>query len=85
MAKHWEDDKAIKASINFEGGLGHALWLLGTIFAVLGVIGGAANCTLGLKSDTWMLLAIAAFVASAAAFIGWTMAVYLRSIEAKKE
>jgi hypothetical protein len=38
-------------------------FLLGIIFTIIGVIGEAANLTLGLSSTIWLLLAIASFLA----------------------
>ena len=55
------------------------------VFAVLGVIADAANTSLGLSPMTWLLLAIAAFAASAASFISWAVAWYLKNTEDKKE
>jgi hypothetical protein len=37
-------------------------FFLGIIFAVIGVVGEAANLTLGLSSTIWLLLAIASFL-----------------------
>lgn len=63
----------------------HVLWFLGAVFAVLGVIGEAINVTLGLEPISWLLLAIAAFVASIPQLLGWHLAVYLDSIETKSK
>jgi putative effector of murein hydrolase LrgA (UPF0299 family) len=52
---------------------------------VLGVIGDAANVKLGLEPTSWLLLAIVASVLSVSLFIGWAVAWYLRSTEAKSE
>ena len=60
-------------------------FILGIVFAVLGVIGDAINTTLGLEPISWFLLAIGVFVASIAPCLGWAIAVYLKSIEAKKK
>ena len=64
---------------------GGACWILGVVFAILGVIGDAMNATLGLELMSWFLLAIAAFVASISWYIGWAVAVYLDAMEAKKK
>ena len=58
--------------------------VLGLIFAVLGIISDATNATLGLEPISWFLLAIGVSVVSIAPCIGWAVAVYLRSMEAKK-
>ena len=60
-------------------------FILGIVFALLGVIGDAVNTTLWLEPMSWFLLAIGAFVAGIPPCLGWAVAVYLKSIEAKKE
>jgi len=85
MVRHWEDREYVKASVGSSGALGHGCWFLGIVFAALGVIGDAANVTLGLEPISWLLLAIVAFMASIPLFIGWAVAWYLRSIEAKSK
>ena len=64
---------------------GGVCWILGLLFAVLGVIGEAMNITLGLQPTSWFLLAVAAFVASIPEYIGWAVAVYLDALKAKKD
>ena len=60
-------------------------FVLGLVFAILGIIGDTANATLGLEPISWFLLAIGVSVVGIAPCIGWAVAVYLRSMEAKKE
>ena len=81
MARHWEDREHVKAGVSSAGLLGHVCWFLGILFALLGVVGDAANATLGLEPISWLLLSIAAFGASIPLFIGWAVAWYLRSVE----
>ena len=85
MPYHWEDREKLKTCVFREGMLGHVLWILGVIFAVLGVIADATNGTLGLTAGTWLLLAIAAFVAGAVCLIEWAIAWYLKTTETKGE
>lgn len=85
MARHWEDREKIRASLGKNGWWGHILWFLAVIFAILGVIADAVNATLGLEPISWFLLAIATFVVSAIWYLSWAVAVYLRTIEAKKK
>jgi len=61
------------------------LFILGLVFAVFGIISDAMNTTLGIEPISWLLLAIGAFVAGILPCLGWMMAVYLKSAEAKKE
>ena len=84
MTRLWEDRKRIVASIGVQGLWGHISFFLGIVFAVLGVIGDAANVTLGLDPISWFLLAIVASVLSIPWFIGLAMAWYLSTTEAKK-
>jgi len=85
MPHHWEDPKELKASVPREGLIGHVCWLLGVVFAVLGIIGDAADVTLGLEPTSWFLLAIVAFVAGIVPFIELGIAWYLKTTETKKE
>jgi len=64
---------------------GGVCWILGAVFAILGVIADAMNAALGLESVSWFLLAIALFVASIPEYLGWAVAVYLDALKAKKE
>ncbi len=73
------------ASIGVSGLCGHISFFLGVIFAVLGVIGDAANVSLGLEPISWLLLAIAAFVISAIGYFSWGVVVYVDAIEAKSK
>ena len=64
---------------------GGVCWILGVVFAILGIIADAMNGTLGLTAMSWFLLGVAAFVASIPEYIGWAVAVYLDALKAKKE
>jgi hypothetical protein len=85
LGRPYEDLEKLKASLGRSGALGHVCWFLGIVFAVLGIIGDAANVKIGLEPESWLLLAIVASVLSVSLFIGWAVAWYLRSIEAKSE
>jgi hypothetical protein len=63
----------------------HICWWLGAVFAVLGIIAGAMNASLGLSSTGWLLLAIAVFVAGMPAWLTMTWARRLIGIEPGKE
>ena len=77
MARHWEDREKIRASIGSQGAYGHYLWFAAVLFVILGIIGDAANITIGLSATSWFLLALAAFLASITMFMGWMVAWYL--------
>ena len=67
MAYHWEeytDREQIKKGLGQTGLMAHLCWLLGVIFAIVGVISDAIDEPLGLESISWLLLAIVAFASS---------------------
>ena len=69
--------------------VGRFLWWIGVGCILLGVIGTivylAFDITPGLEPISWLLLAIAAFVASIPEYLGWAVAVYLDTIETKSK
>ena len=87
MAKqhHWENREYLKASLGSSGMSAHICWLLGIVFAILGIIADAANITLGLTSMGWFLLAIVTFLVSITMFFGMGLAWYLITTDRKKE
>ncbi len=85
MPKPWEDYKLVRTKFRLGGLVSHICWLLGVIFAILGIIADAMNGTLGLDAISWFLLAIGLFAASIAPQIGWAVSWYLETTEAKKE
>jgi hypothetical protein len=84
MVRGWEDLEKVKAGVSW-GAVGDVCWLLGIIFAVLRVVGDAANVKLGLEPTSWFLLAIVVSVLSVSSYIYWAVAWYLRSTEAKSK
>ena len=85
MARHWEDREYLKAGIGKQGMVGHVLWFLGLLFALLGIITDGANISLGLSATSWFLLAIVIMLASITFFMGWMVSWYLVTIDRKKE
>lgn len=85
MPRHWEDREYVRTGIGGAGLLAHIGWLLGIIFAVVGVIGDIADETLGLETTSWLLLSITAFVSSIFPAIGWAVAWYLDTTEPKSK
>jgi len=67
MAYPWEKPiksrEELRPLVRSFGLQAHICWWLGAVFAVLGIIAGAMNASLGLSSTGWLLLAIAVFVA----------------------
>lgn len=78
MARHWEDRAKLVASIGQQGTWGHGCWYAGAIFAILGIIAGAMDTTLGLEATHWFLLSIIAFIAGIPFFIGLGWSWYLK-------
>jgi hypothetical protein len=65
MAYHWEevgDREQIKDGLAKAGLMAHICWLLGVLFAIIGVISDAIDETLGLETTSWLLLSIVAFI-----------------------
>ena len=85
MEKHWWDGKRALRMAGAWAMWGGICWILGAVFAILGIIADAINGTLGLESASWFLLAIAMFVASIPEYLGWAVGVYVESKGAKKE
>ncbi len=85
MGDSWRNHEWIVGRGNMWTMWGGGCWILGLIFAILGIIADAANTSLGLEASTWLLLAIAAFAASISWYIGWAVAVHIDSIKGKKE
>ena len=83
--RHWENREFIKARLGSSGMGAHVCFVLGIIFAVLGIIADAANVTLGLTSVSWFLLAIVTLVVGLMWFFGVGLAWYLISTEAKSK
>ena len=88
MAYRWEKPiksrEELRPLVRSFGLQAHICWWLGAVFAVLGIIAGAMNASLGLSSTGWLLLAIAVFVAGMPAWLTMTWARHLLGIEPKK-
>jgi len=78
------DPKEIIDAAGYHLLLSRIVFVLGIIFAVLGIISDAINTTLGLQTMSWFLLAVGVFVAGIVPGLGWAVAVYLKAIEGKK-
>jgi len=78
------DPKWLATKANLQATWGASLWILGFIFAILGIIADATNGTLGLTMMAWFMLAIVFHLAGLSYWLGWALAVYLRSKEAKE-
>ena len=89
MPYHWEkpikDREELRPLIRSTGLQGHICWILGVVFAVLGIIAGATNTALGLGPIAWLVLALVAFVAGIPAWLTLMMARRLLGIELRKK
>ena len=83
MVRDLEACEKVKGDVGKCDAMRSVCWTAGLVFAILGVIGDAANVTLVLESISWLLLAVAALIASILPSINWAMAWYLMSVETK--
>lgn len=60
-------------------------WFIGVIFAVVGVIAGFANISLGLGATNWLLLSIAAFASAIVNCIAFAAGLNICAIEGKSK
>jgi hypothetical protein len=81
----FEDREHVKKTLCTMGWAGHICCVLGAVFALLGIIGDAANATLGLEPTSWLLLAIFACVAGIPLWVIWGMSRHLLGTEAKSK
>jgi hypothetical protein len=79
------DPKYIAGMANVQANWGASLWILGFIFALLGIIADAMNGTLGLSMMAWFMLAIVFHLAGLSFWLGWAVGVYFKGAEAKKK
>jgi hypothetical protein len=79
VVRRWEDLDYIKANVGLSSALWHLCFSLAFIFAVVGVIGDAANVKLGLTPSSWLLLAIVLSVMSTSFGISVAVEWYLKT------
>jgi len=79
MPKRYEDRNKIVEGLGSMGSIGHILWFLSLIFAVIGIIGEIMEYTLVLTPMSWYLLAIVMILLSIPFYIGWAVAWYLKN------
>jgi len=80
-----EERKHVTTGLGGHGWMCRICWFLGVIFAVLGVIAGAADISLGIGATNWLLLSIAAFASATANMIALAAGLNICAIEAKSE
>ena len=80
----WESEKRYATKgISGHGLTGRISWILGVIFAIVGVITEIIDTTFIIQSMSWYLLSIAAFVAGIPMLVTWAIAMHLIGIESK--
>ena len=72
------DPKYLADTANMQANWGASLWILGFIFAILGVIADTTG-TFGLTMMAWFMLAIVFHLAGLSYWLGWALALYLKS------
>lgn len=77
------DPKWIADMASGSGKAGSTLWILGFVFAILGIITDTTG-NLGLTAMSWFLLAIVFHLAGLSYWLAWALGVYFRSKEAKQ-
>ena len=78
------DPEYLAGIANMKSTWGASLWILGFIFAILGIIADATG-TLGLTMMAWFMLAIVFHLAGLSYWLGWALSVYLKSARAGKK
>jgi hypothetical protein len=76
------DPKWIATKANMQANTGAALWIVGFIFAILGIVADV-NGTLGLTAMAWFMLAIVFHLAGLSYWMGYALAMYLKSKKAR--
>ena len=73
------DREKVKGHLRICGRGVQICWAIAPAFAIVGIIGDAANTKLGLEPISWFLLAIATFLAGIIFRIGWAVSWYLNT------
>lgn len=81
MPKRYEDRKKIVDGLGSMGSMGHILWFLSVLFALIGFIIEVIDETFLLIPMSWFLLSIVMILLSIPFYIGWAVAWYLKTTE----
>jgi hypothetical protein len=73
------DPKWLATTAGLQSNWGASLWILGFIFAILGIVADVTNGTLGLTMMAWFMLAIVFHLAGLSYWMGYALAMYFRS------
>ena len=72
------DPKWLATTAGMQATIGAALWILGFIFAILGIIADGSG-SLGLTAMSWFMLAIVFHLAGLSYWLSWAVGVYFRA------
>ena len=86
MATSWEKErKHALEGIGWHGWMARFSWILGVIFAIMGIIGDRVDGTIFLRWMSWFLLSIAAFASGIICMVAWLGGIYLHAKETEKQ
>lgn len=78
-----EERERVTTGLSAHAWTSRVCWFLGVIFAVLGVIAGAADISCPIGATNWLLLSIAAFASAIVNCIAFAAGLNIFAIEAK--
>lgn len=83
----WSESGFTLRNRGMMGVMGSIATWLGVIFVVLGIIGEAADNSIGFEPTFWLMLAVPVFLFSLGCWLGWAVGIYLhiRETKGKKE
>ena len=81
----WESERRHATErVGGHGWTARISWILGVVFALIGVIAEAVDTTFIIQSMSWYLLSIAAFGSGIINVVAWVGGIYLHAKETKK-
>ena len=78
MSRRYEDRKKIVDGLASMGSMGHIIWFLSVLFALIGFIIEVIDTTFLVTPTSWFLLAIVMILLGIPFYIGWAIAWYLK-------
>jgi len=84
MATQWKKDRErAMYGLGGHGWTGRICWILGIIFAIIGVVCEVTNTTLGLAPISWYLLSIVAITSGVGMIVAWAAGLIIWALEGK--
>ena len=81
----WREPEFTMRTRGRMGVMGSIASWLGVVFVVLGIIGEAADATIGFEPMFWLTLAIASLIFGLSCWLGWAIGMYLHVKETKSK